>query len=148
MSHNRHPTSAESDYGYYQCPKCKTTLLVEYPKSRVLKAARVKPSPRTKAGLNRTIKTIFFYILGFALAIAAFAVVGLLSEGDSIPDWLVQVTGLGIAGISAGLYKAINWKDTGVDVSLLPAPTASPSLPTLTAPSPVSEDKEEENVDG
>lgn len=142
-----HKNEQPSEYGYYQCPKCKSTLMVEYPKQKTpLRATRLRTSPRTRAGISRTAKTIFFYVLGFALAIAAFAVVGVLSD-NAIPDWLVQVTGLAIAGITAGVYKAINWKETGVDMSLLPSPTASANLPQLSTPESLLEQgKEEENV--
>lgn len=134
---------SKSNSGYYQCPKCKSILLVEYPEP-IVRAKRLKASPRTKAGISRTVKTIIFYIIGFVLAVAAFAVVGILSD-TAVPEWLVQITGLVVAGISAGIYKVINWKDTGVNLAALPAPTATPDLPQLQPPE-LPKGEGEENV--
>lgn len=90
-------------------------------------------SPRTQAGVKRAVKLAGFYVLGYVLALAAFATVAYLTNIEADP-MVIQILGFTVSTITGGIHKSINWTAAGVDVNAIPVPSPDASLPQIAIP--------------
>ena len=98
-------------------------------------------APKKRAAVGRTVKIAAYYILGYLLAIGAFFVVYLLTQ-QAVDQGVIQITGFIVASIMGGIHKAINWKDAGVDPSLVPLPPTDAALPaTISLPTVINKEE-------
>lgn len=105
--------------------------------TRVSQKSRIKFwenwSPKRRAVIGRTLKLMFYYVLGYVLAVGAFFVVYLLTQ-QAVDPFIVQITGFIVASITGGIHKSIRWQEVGIDPSALPTPSADASLPQIALP--------------
>lgn len=85
-------------------------------------ARRATRKPARTAGIKRAAKFAGFSVLGTILANAG-AIVAMVLMGVNAPTELIAVTGLLAGSVAAGVYKAVNWVDTGVEMPPPPTPT-------------------------
>ncbi len=96
---------------------------------------RPQMTPKRSAVLKRVAKVGGYYVIGYVLAIASFAVVYLLTR-QQVDQVLIQIVGFIVASVTGGIHKAINWKEIGINEGAIPTPPADASLPAMPTEAP------------